>query len=105
MIDAGLVRSVDHVREELGKRDDAVRAWADARPALFIALDDVPVLTATKAVLAAHPKLLGVGKGRNGADPFVTGLARARGGRVVTEERPSGRLDRPRFRSVRVGKP
>ena len=34
------------------------------------------------------------------ADPFVIGLARARGCVVVTEERLSGNLDKPRIPDV-----
>ena len=43
---------------------------------------------------------MGRGGGRNAADPFVIGLARARGGTVVTEETLSGNLERPRIPDV-----
>jgi len=51
-------------------------------------------------VLAQHPKLMGTGGNRNAADPFVIGLAHARGCVVVTEETLSGRLDKPRIPDV-----
>jgi hypothetical protein len=99
MIEAGVVRAVDQVREELARKDDAVTAWAEARPALFVPLDE-QVLAATKAILAVHPKLTGVGKGRNGADPFVIALALVHGGTVVTEEHPTGRIEKPKIPDV-----
>jgi hypothetical protein len=40
------------------------------------------------------------GGGRNAADPFVIGLAHARGGVVVTEETLSGNIDKPRIPDV-----
>jgi Domain of unknown function (DUF4411) len=97
---AGDVRSIDVVRDELSKRDDEVHAWARTQEALFLPLDEA-VQRATREVLAAHPKLMGRGGGRNAADPFVIGLALARGGVVVTEETMSGNLDnKPRIPDV-----
>jgi Domain of unknown function (DUF4411) len=55
---------------------------------------------ATRQVLAAHPKLMGNAKNRNGADPFVIGYALAVGGTVVTEERHDGSASRPRIPMV-----
>lgn len=58
------------------------------------------VQLATREVLTKHPKLLGVGGGRNGADPFVMGLACLQGGVVVTEELISRNLSKPRIPDV-----
>ncbi len=41
---------------------------------------------ATTRVLEYAERMVGMGKGRNGADPFVIALAVARDGVVVTEE-------------------
>lgn len=43
---------------------------------------------------------MGIGGGRNGADPFVIGLAISRSGTVVTEEKLKGNLDKPRIPDV-----
>lgn len=81
---------------ELAKRDcDAVYTWAQGQEGLFAALD-ADVQAATTAVLAEHPKLIGAGKGRNAADPFVIALALAREGVVVTEEH-RGSLSKPKI--------
>jgi hypothetical protein len=74
-------------------------AWAAAQSGLFLALD-ADIQRSTSNTLAAHNSLMGRGGGRNAADPFVIGLARARGCTVVTEETPSGSLDRPRIPDV-----
>lgn len=96
---AGFIRSADEVRSELGKKDDTTKAWTDTQADLYLPLEE-DIQRATGAVLGAHPKLMGSGGGRNGADPFVIGLAIARGGVVVTLETKSGRIERPRIPDV-----
>lgn len=95
----GDIRCVDVVRDELSKRDDEVLAWARSQSTLFIPLAP-EIQRATSEVLRAHPKLMGQGGGRNAADPFVIGLASARGGTVVTQETMSGNLEKPRIPDV-----
>lgn len=99
MIGVGSIRAVDVVRDELGKRDDDSSQWAKQQDGLFLALE-ADIQLATSSVLASHPRLMGVGKGRNGADPFVIGLAIARSGVVVTEETATGNIDKPRIPDV-----
>ncbi len=99
MIATGTVRSVDLVRDELEGKDDDVPRWAKAQPALFVPLTE-DVQLAVREVLAAHRKLIGVGSGRSGADPFVIALARVHGGTVVTEELLSRNLTKPKIPDV-----
>lgn len=96
MIVEGHVRAVDVVKDELSKRDDDASRWAKQQDGLFLSLE-ADIQQATSNVLAAHPKLMGVGKGRNAAGPFVIGLAIARSGVVVSEEGATGRMDNPKF--------
>lgn len=92
----GSIRCIEEVARELAKRDgDSVHTWAKGQEGLFVDLDP-DVQEATAKVLAEHPKLLGAGKGRNAADPFVIALALARDGIVVTEEH-RGSLTRPKI--------
>jgi len=98
-IDSGSVRCVDEVLRELERRDgDAVHAWALRQPNLMVELDS-DIQQATKTVLQQHPKLLGLAKGRNGADPFVIALAVVHDGVVVTEEKP-GSPTKPKIPDV-----
>lgn len=100
MIASGQVRAVDEVKYEVTKKDDDAAKWAKAQTGLFTPLT-VEVQRATRTVLAAHPKLLGIGGGpRNGADAFVIGLAIAHGGAVVTQENRKGSLDKPKIPDV-----
>lgn len=101
MIVDSQIRCVDVVRDELGRKDDDACTWARAQSGLFLPLTpDIQVRTSQ--VLAAHPKLTGIGGGRNTADPFVIGLAmtRAADGVVVTEETLSGNITKPRIPDV-----
>jgi Domain of unknown function (DUF4411) len=99
MIANGQIRAVDEVKLEITKKDDDAATWAKAQMGLFVPLT-ADIQLATKRVLAAHPKLLGIGGGpRNGADAFVIGLAIAQGGTVVTQEVPRN-LDKPKIPDV-----
>ena len=55
---------------------------------------------AVRDVLSHHPRLIGVGSGRSGANPFVIALARVRDGVVVSEETVSRNIDRPKIPDV-----
>lgn len=94
MIAAGAIRAVDVVRDELGRKDDATKEWATNQVDLFLPLDE-DIQVATREVLAKHSKLVGKGGQRNLADSFVIGLARARGGIVVTQETRTNNLESP----------
>lgn len=93
------IRSVDLVRDELAKRDDDASGWAKRQQDLFCELDE-ELQSATKEILYKHPKLVGNGGGRNGADPFVIALAAVTTGVVVTEEHFSGNLRKPKIPDV-----
>jgi hypothetical protein len=100
MIATGQVRAVDEVKRELDKKSDEAHAWAKQCKGLFVPLDH-DIQKATRTVLAESPRLLGLRSGpRNGADPFVIGLALARQGTVVTQETLSGSDAKPRMPDV-----
>lgn len=98
LIDHGELRATDEVFVELKKRDDDVFAWAKSRKAsLFVAIgDEIQEQVAT--ILAQHERL--VRHNRSGADPFVIGLAMVEGCAVVTGERLSGSLEKPKIPDV-----
>lgn len=98
-ITSGIVRASDEVWREIGKRDDAIKAWASDQPGLFVPLEE-DIQIATTRILDDHPKLMGKGGGRNEADPFVIALACVRNAVVVTEETSTGTLEKPRITHV-----
>ena len=97
MIREGRVLAVDEVKHEVKKKDDDVTKWVLQQRGLFVPLAH-DIQLATKGVLAACPRLMAVhGVNRNSADPFVIGLALARGGTVVTQENQSNSNKKPRI--------
>jgi len=99
MIAQAAIRSVDLVREELAVREDEVSSWARSQAGLFVPLT-VDVQLSVREVLAEHARILGIGSGRSGADPFVIALARVHQGVVVTEETLSRNLSKPKIPDV-----
>jgi hypothetical protein len=99
MIGLGQIRCIDLVRDELAVREDDVHGWAKRQVDLFVPLrEDIQIVV--REVLAEHQRLIGVGSGRSGADPFVIALARARDGVVVTEETLSRNITKPKIPDV-----
>jgi hypothetical protein len=88
----------EEVRIELARQDDELAKWIDARPHMFVPLDDA-IQRATSEVLARHPLLMKATKNRNGADPFVIATARVKSLTVVTEEK-GGTGTKPKIPSV-----
>ncbi len=98
-IAAGQIRSVDEVRRELARRDDATKQWADSQRHLFVPLE-LPIQQAATRILNLHPRLVGQGGRRSAADPFVIALAMVNNGTVVTDENATGNLNRPHIPDV-----
>ena len=98
-IASGIIRAVDEVKNELSRRDDDAKRWADRQSGLYVPIE-VDVQNATTAILRAHPDLVRAGGKRSGGDPFVIALAMARNGVVVSEETRSGNLSKPRIPDV-----
>jgi hypothetical protein len=97
MIEAQKILAVDEVKREIRRKDDDVAKWVRAQRGLFVPLEH-DIQRATKEVLAACPRLMAQhGANRNSADPFVVGLALARGGTVVTQETPANSSRKPRI--------
>ena len=99
MIDSGAIRAVDLVRDELGQRADDIFTWAKSQDGLFEPLTE-DVQLSVRDVLTQHQRLIGIGNGRSGADPFVIALAHARQGVVVTEETLSRNMTKPKIPDV-----
>lgn len=97
MIEAQKIIAVDEVKREIRRKDDDVGKWVRSQRGLFVPLQ-LDIQRATKEVLSACPRLMAQqGATRNSADPFVVGLALARGGTVVTQETPANSSRRPRI--------
>ena len=95
----GIIFAIDEVYRELEKKDDAAFQWLKARRAMIVALD-TEIQQRVAAILTAHPRLVDTRKNRSSGDPFVIGLAQARGLKVVTGERASGVIAKPNIPDV-----
>lgn len=87
------------VLRETAKRSDDLHAWLKGRGDMFRELEDAIQIEAAN-VLAGYPRLVGERKLRTSADPFVIALARVEGLQIVTDERPTGKLNRPNIPDV-----
>lgn len=101
LIDEGRLIATEEVFIELSKQgDDGIVQWCKTRKeTLFLAIDSW-IQIRVGEILATHPNLVDVGKGRSGADPFVIALAEMRSCTVVTGETPSNKPLKPRIPDV-----
>ena len=81
----GTVFCTEEVKREIGKVDDSLKGWIDARPHLVRPITD-EVQKYVREVLAAYPKLVDAKKDRSMADPWVVGHALAEDATLVTKE-------------------
>lgn len=66
---------------------------------MFRELDDAVQVEAAN-VLTQFPRLVGEKKLRTSADPFVIALASVEGWQIVTDEKPTGNMQRPNIPDV-----
>lgn len=99
LITAGRLIAPTEVLVETSKRSDELHAWLSTRKAMFRELEDAIQIEAAN-VLQQFPRLVGERKLRTSADPFVIALARVEGLQIVTDEKPTGSLQRPNIPDV-----
>jgi hypothetical protein len=87
------------VHDETDKKAKDLHAWLAERDGMFLELDE-NTQREVKAVLAKHPRLVAEKKQRYAADPFIIATAKMLGLTIVTEERPTGSLNRPNIPDV-----
>ena len=95
----GTILAIDEVFRELEKKDDAAFQWLKGRRSMIVALD-TEIQQRVAAILSSHPRLIDTRRNRSSGDPFVIALAQARGGSVVTGEKPSGVIAKPNIPDV-----
>jgi hypothetical protein len=93
LINDGRLTAPMEVFRETGKRSDELHTWLAARKQMFRELEEAIQVEAAK-VLAQFPRLVGERKLRTSADSFVIALARVENVPIVTDEKPTGSLQR-----------
>jgi hypothetical protein len=97
--DGRLISSEEVLHELERKEGDTLHKWAVERSGIFLPLDSRVQAGATR-VMASHPRLVDGRTGKSFADPWVIATAQAGNCAVITGERPTGKLDRPKIPDV-----
>lgn len=99
LADARRLLAPMEVLHETGQRSDELHSWLKERSAMFVELDD-SIQIAVGTILGRFPRLVGQKRLRTSADPFVIAMAQVRALQIVTEEKPTGNLNRPNIPDV-----
>jgi Domain of unknown function (DUF4411) len=91
--------ATEEVQIEIKRKADHLVRWCQERKAMFISIDE-EIQPVVSEILATHGRLVKALSNRSAADPFVIALAKVRDAIVVTGERPSGSIDKPRIPDV-----
>jgi hypothetical protein len=94
-IASGDIVTSKEVLGELKRRDKGLHKWCKNQAGLFVEIDDACQIQVSQ-LMKKYPKFVDTRTGKNSADPFVIGLARAVTPRltVITEEK-GGSANRP----------
>ncbi len=99
-IKKSLICSAEDVYREMEKKDDEVYAWIkDHKKSLLVPLSD-EIQDNVISILQKHPKLVNDSKKRSTADPFVIATAYCSKCVVVTGEKRTNNIDKPRIPDV-----
>ena len=102
-IDSLIVQKIliatEEVLVELEKKEDAAHDWFSQRKEMFIPIDE-RVQEAVSEILLKYERLVDTSKGRSMCDPFVIALAMIENCAVVTAEKSTGNLNKPRIPDI-----
>jgi len=90
---------IEEVLRELEKKDDGIHTWIKKREAMVVPLD-AEVQRYLVQIMAKYVRLVDSKKNRSVGDPWVIALAQARGLTVVTGEKMTGNLLKPKIPDV-----
>lgn len=95
----GEIFVIDEVVRELERKDDDIHKWVKQRGAMIVPID-IEVQKHLAEIMTKYGRLVDTKKNRSGCDPWVIALARARGLIVVTGEKATGNLKKPKIPDV-----
>jgi hypothetical protein len=90
---------IEEVVRELEKKDDGAHEWVKRHRSMIISID-AEIQTHLVEIMSKYPRLVDSKKNRSVGDPWVIALARARGMTVVTAEKATGTLVKPKIPDV-----
>lgn len=96
---AGEIVVIDEVVRELERKDDAIHEWVKQREAMIVTIDS-PIQANVVQIMSKYPRLVDTKKNRSGCDPWVIALAQSRNLTVVTAEKATNNLTKPKIPDV-----
>jgi hypothetical protein len=96
---AGQIFVIDEVVTELKRKDDGIYKWIEDRESMIVSIE-TDVQNCLVRIMEKYPRVVDTKKNRSGCDPWVIALAQARGFSVVTAEKASGSLIKPKIPDV-----
>lgn len=95
----GILIAPDIVLEELKRKEDDLFKWAKNQKELFHPLD-VEIQIIQAEIINNYPRLIDSKKNRSMCDPWVIALAKHLNCEVVSEEKRSGKEEKPKMPDV-----
>lgn len=100
LIEEDRLISSEEVLQELARKEgDSLHVWAANYSAVFLPLDMAIQQSAT-SIIASHSRLVDGRTGKSFADPWVIATAQVHGCAVITGEKATGKLERPKIPDV-----
>lgn len=97
LISEGRFFASAEVWEEIKKKDESVKKWAEPRKSDVFVDTDATTTKEVQRILDLFPRLVMSGGRRNRADPFVVAVASLRKATVVTGEGGDGTMGKPKI--------
>jgi hypothetical protein len=97
---SGQILVIDEVATELKRKDDGSFQWIEERKSTVVVPIDGVIQTNLAEIMKKYPRMVDTRKNRSGCDPWVIALARSRGLTVVTAEKATGSLAKPKIPDV-----
>jgi len=93
---AGQIWLIDEVVAELKRKDDGIYQWVKSREDMIVPIDQ-DIQKRLVNIMRTYPRLVDTKRNRSGCDPWVIALDQTRGLSVVTAEKASGSLAKPKI--------
>jgi Domain of unknown function (DUF4411) len=95
----GEILVIDEVLREVERKDDGLVGWMKGHGNMVVPIDDA-LQRHVVEIMTKYSRLVDSRKNRSGCDPWVIALARERGLTVVTAEKASRTLAKPKIPDV-----
>lgn len=96
---SGDIWIIEEVVKELERKEDGAHKWVKERENAIVPIDE-NVQSHLVQIMQKYGQLVDPRKNKSGGAPWVIALARARGLTVVSGEKPTGSLTRPKIPDV-----